>query len=198
MKREDRKFFQNYSPPTHLYILFDFLCLRSTGTFPKDLSDPLFKLHVHFILLKKNPGLILQCDINVKWRPRPSWNAVHARRVYKKIKFQFKLVGWLDNITMMKRWLLLEIVCRRPIKHDGLLLHFEDCEGYLAAEVPPTCITFSFAQNSSVTLQGFPLSCFQVTSDTRNTPPLLLRHNQLQLHIAPIYSQGPITRYHKG
>ena len=112
MKREDRKFFQNYSPPTHLYILFDFLCLRPTGTFPKDLSDPLFKLHVHFILLKKNPGLILQCDINVKWRPRPSWNAVHARRVHKKINFQWKLVGWFDNITMIKRWLLLEIVCR--------------------------------------------------------------------------------------
>ena len=112
MKREDRELFQNYSPPTHLYILFDFLCLRSTGTFPKDLSDPLFKLHVHFILLKKNPGLILQCDINVKWRPRPSWNAVHARRVHKKINFQWKLVGWLDNITMIKRWLLLEIVCR--------------------------------------------------------------------------------------
>ena len=37
--------FQNYGPPTHLYILFDFLCLRSTGNFPFDLSDPLFKLY---------------------------------------------------------------------------------------------------------------------------------------------------------
>ena len=61
---------------------------------------------------RKNPGLILQCDINVKWRPHPSWNAVHARRVHKKVKFQSKPVGWLGNITMIKIWLFLEMVFR--------------------------------------------------------------------------------------